>query len=66
MSRCSIQSSTAPSMNHSQPRTAALSAGAGRLPCVMPARIRSAVSSRTRSTSSRTSGTAPTLRISFS
>ena len=29
MSRCSIQSSTAPSMNHSQPRTAALERGRG-------------------------------------
>ena len=35
-------------------------------PCAIPARMRSAVSSRTRSTSSRTSGTAPTLRMSLS
>ena len=35
-------------------------------PGAMPARMRSAVSLRTRSTSSRTSGTAPTLVISFS
>ena len=51
-------------MNHNQPRTAARSSGVGVFGS--PARIRSAVSSRTRSTISRTSGTAPTLRISLS
>ena len=54
-----------PSMNHSHARTAVRSAGGGAAPARCPSRIRAEVASRTRSTTSRTSGIAAALRTSL-
>ena len=61
MSRCWSRSWIAPSMYHSQARTAARCLGGGSPPTLSPSRIRVEVRSRTASISARTAGTLPAV-----